>query len=295
MNEPCPTPLGAPQRIPAWRGLLDYFRGDEFHGELRSAAIFSAFAILGTAAFLLARQSDWLDTRDQMRFEFEANAYTLARDAHEHFAQGIPRNLAYLEEITRMHLQFEEHMRLAHAGGATPTGPCELWPGGPTCRDWEQELRCRKLEWAREVQHYAALCEEAGVIFEHVDPDWIRGRARDVGRDPPELGSASGLPPASLATDATYIRAQLDLLNCISCDQLDANAAEFAQLVRGRGGAAPEPPPGATALERAEALMGEVYGEVDGAFTRCLRAMDYGLQYHKTLRDYGLAEGQKGS
>jgi hypothetical protein len=215
MNEPCPTPLGAPERVSAWRGLLGYFRGDDFHGELRSAAIFSAFAVLGTAAFLLARQSDWLDARDHMRFEFEANAFSLARDAHEHFAQGIPRNLAYLSEIADMQLRLEEHMLLAHAVGARPARSCELWPAGPTCKEWAQELRGRKLEWAKDVQHYAALCEEAAVIFEHVDPDWIRERARDAQRDPPELGAASGLPPASLAKDAAYIRAQLDLLNSI--------------------------------------------------------------------------------
>jgi hypothetical protein len=270
-----------------------YFRGEEFQGGLRSAALFTAFGILGTFAFLLARYSDWLDERDYLRYEFGTNTYALARDAQAQFAEGIPRNLTYIEDIAALRIDLNAHL-LQHDPGGPADAPCLLRRGGPSCAELHERMRATKLEWAKEVRSYTALCEQVSVVFDHVTPDWIREQAARSGRATPGLAGPDDPPLLSLADEVAYVRAQIDVMNDISPEVIAENTAEFNRLAQQRGVAGAGDLP-ADSHAAAAILLGHAYGEASLAFTRCLRQLEYGLKYHRTLRDYGLDEGRKGT
>ena len=160
-------------RSGAWRWFARGTRGfrrivfdDESLVELKAAAIVFAFAILGAFAWLVWEANEDRQVTRTLRQQFEISRFQDRQAVHKEFADGIPKNLAYLDKIARLTIQMDD----SSISGSSRSSL------GRDLRELDDVRNIERREWLSRCPHYTAVCEQVAARF----PEPVRTTAAKI-------------------------------------------------------------------------------------------------------------------
>jgi hypothetical protein len=133
-------------------------RHPDVKNELIASIIIVLYAVVGLVAWLLGNEYSDAEANRTLRTSARIAHFNQKQEVHVAFAEGIPQNLLYLEDITTKRLWME-----AVKG---PGRDKAEYSDGRGYREIAMSIEAQKHLWVTQSRHYMSLCERVRGRFD---------------------------------------------------------------------------------------------------------------------------------